>query len=237
MADSEEERPVPGAARVLARLAVLCSAPAVGWGVLTFGAANGVGFLVLVCVLLIAVPLFLRDAGTFRTLCLTIGWLVFGLSLWGAILGMFTLTPAALVLVAAGGRARPGRRSDRSRLVPLAIGVLVTVATCCLTGWFLLDEWGDRASAPQPDAFTATVREDSPLLRTDPEPPALRYDGSGLGHGATVVVLDEPSGRPGRVLTVYYRFATPAETEALRGLIAALPGVRDVRPCHWNLDC
>ncbi|MFC8720795.1 hypothetical protein [Kitasatospora sp. NPDC057198] len=222
---------------MLAGLAALGTAPAVGLGVLTLGTAGGIGFLLLALALVLALPLFVRDAESFRTLAQAVGWFVFALSLWCAMLGAFTLTPAALVLVAAGRQARPRRGSGRPRRAPLLFGVLVMAVTCGLTGWFLVGEWWGGKSFPRPDAFVATVREDSPLLRTDPELPVLRYDGSGLGHGVTIVVLGERPGRPGRVLTVYYRSATPAETEALRARLAALPGVQDVAPCHWNLDC
>ncbi|GAA2091204.1 hypothetical protein GCM10009759_15650 [Kitasatospora saccharophila] len=229
---------MPGSARVLAGLAVLCSAPAMGWGVLTLGTAGGIGFLVLAGVLLLAVPLSCRDARSFRTLCPAIGWSLFVLSLWCSLLGTFTLTPATLVLVAAGRQARPRRRADRPHRVPLPFGVLLTTATCCLTGWLLVQGLRDAEPAPQrPDGFAATLREDSPLLGPGPRPPALRYDGSGLGHGATTVVLKDRRDRPGRVLTVRHLEGTPDETRALQELIAALPGVQDVEPCHWNRDC
>lgn len=221
---SATRRRVPRAARVLAVLAVVCAAPALAWVVVVGGSFID-GPLVLGS-LATAVPLFTRDAATFRTACLATGWAVLVLSALGFLFGLFALTPAGIVLLTAGSRSHPGPRR-----LPLLVGGLVSATALGLAGWVIGQSW----VAPyfrEPDAYLATVREGSPLLGLGPRPAEIRGDGSGLGHGATDVSLAETGGVPGGRLIVVFDPRTPAaDLAVLRQRIVGLPGVGDVRLC------
>ncbi|GAA1406769.1 hypothetical protein GCM10009639_54950 [Kitasatospora putterlickiae] len=213
-------RSVPRAGRVLAVAATLCGAPAVLWVVLVGGSLID-GPLVLGS-LGAAAPLLARDATAFRTACLVFGWGLLAVSVLGALIGLFVLAPAGVVLLTAASRARP-----EPRCLPLLLGTLVATATLGFAGW----RFGTTSIAPyfqEPDAFVATVQKDSPLLRTGPHPELL-WDGSGLGHGATLVSMRETDSV--RLVVVFDTRTSDADLAVLRRLLADLPGVATVRLC------
>ncbi|MEV7188240.1 hypothetical protein [Kitasatospora sp. NPDC093102] len=225
METASARRRVPRTARVLAVLAMLCTAPALAWA--AGGDKSFIGDPLVFGSLVTTAPLFTRDADTFRTACRLTGWGVLAFSALGFLSGLFLLTPAGIVFLAAGSRSRP-----EPRRLPLLVGGLVTAATLGFAGWMIGEIW----IAPyfqEPDAFLATIQEGSPLLSVGQRPAGILSDGSGLGHGATDVGLKESDGIPGARLVVVFDPHTPAaDLAVLRQRIADLPGVRDVRLCN-----
>ncbi|MFB7618069.1 hypothetical protein [Kitasatospora sp. NPDC056181] len=220
METSSVRRSVPRAGRVLAVAAALCAAPAVAWVVLVGGSLID-GPLVLGSLAATA-PLFARDAAGFRRVCLATGWGLLAVSVLGFLFALFVLAPAGVVLLAAASRSRP-----EPRRLPLLIGALTASVTLGFAGWAAGAVW----IAPyfqEPDAFVAAVRPDSPLLRSGHHPELL-YDGSGLGHGATLVSLVD--GDTARLVVVFDPRTTGADLAVLRRMLAGLPGVTDVRLC------
>ncbi|WP_380283971.1 hypothetical protein [Kitasatospora purpeofusca] len=218
---------VPRSARVLAVLAVLCAAPAVFWVAAVGGSVIDGGLVV--GALVAAAPLLARKAADFRVYCLVAGWVLLAFSVLGFLSGLFVLAPAGVILLAAGSRARPGSH----RLAVLAGGT-VSVVTLGLAGWAIGQTW-ISPHFQDPDAYVATVREDSPLLSaTYSLSTVLRgaADSPALGDSVTDISLSRNGGTPGARLIVVFDPRTPATTLAdLRQKIAGLPGVEDVGLC------
>ncbi|MER7585647.1 hypothetical protein [Kitasatospora sp. NPDC097691] len=217
-------RPVPRAARVLVVLAIPCAAPAMGW--LVFSHGTVIDGPLMLGPLMTAAPQFARAADDFRTACLVNGWGLLGIGGIGFIFGLFVLMPAGIVLLAAASPTRP-----RPRRFPVLVGGVVSAVTLGLAGWVLGPVW-IGPYFQEPDAFLATVHEDSPLLGVGLRPTTLRVNATDLGHGATLVSLGETGGVPGGRLTVVFAPGAPtADLAVLRQRIAGLPGVSDARLC------
>ncbi|MER7708642.1 hypothetical protein ABTX81_37905 [Kitasatospora sp. NPDC097605] len=218
---------VPRGARVLAVLAVLCAAPAVFWVVDVGGSVIDGGLVV--GALVAAAPLLARKAADFQVYCLVAGWALLAFSTLGFFTGLFVLAPAGVVLLAAGRRARPGSH----RLAALAGGT-VSAVTLGLAGWAIGQIW-ISPYFQDPDAYLATVREDSPLLSaTYSVPTALQGAGDNpvLGHSVSDLSPSGNGGMPAARLVVVFDPRAPAAALAdLRQKIADLPGIEDVRLC------
>jgi len=225
-----EGGPVPRIARVLAGVAELLAALIAVWWY-DWAIAGLQGPLALVALLTLA-PQVARKARDFKVACRVVAGVLLVGSVVGVMLGLFLLLPSAVMLLAAGSRARP--YAGRLSAVVVAAVTAVTVGgTGVIIGRHFVLPW-----VQGPDTYVATVQSGSPLIPNH-APPALRVDDGQLGHGARNVYLTETGGVPGGRLVVRFDRHTPkADLATLRGLIRDLPGVTDVHPCTLELgDC
>ncbi|MFF4344901.1 hypothetical protein ACFY00_33890 [Kitasatospora sp. NPDC001540] len=120
-----------GDARALAAAAVPCAVLWLLWPVVEDGEVL-LPVLLAAPSLLVLLPWRARTEEGFADCCWAVGWLLAGAGVLGAPFGLFLLSPAGSVLLAAGFRARPG-----SGRLPGVLG-WTAAAFFLLLGLFLL---------------------------------------------------------------------------------------------------
>ncbi|MCX4546163.1 hypothetical protein [Streptomyces sp. NBC_01565] len=130
--------------RAMAGAAVLLGAIVAGWGLL-----SPLGVILVPPFVAIAWTVFVRERGSFQTLCLGVG---LGVSLFGVVLacfGTFAFIPSALILL----MARAADPRQRPVLARVLAGITAAMVAAALTGagWLAYDVW----RVGEPSSYTS----------------------------------------------------------------------------------
>ncbi|MFI5861153.1 hypothetical protein [Streptomyces sp. NPDC051546] len=202
--------------RSMAGLATLLMAAMTAWGV-----TSPFGMVLILPFLAIAPTPFVRERGTFRTLCLALG--ASGLLL-GTVLvsfGFIAVIPSAVVLLLAA-TADPRRRRVPARVCAGA-AVLVTAGALAFVGSLAYEVW---------------LR---PSYAYSVEIPGPRYGEDGLARGdlwryGVTGIHEERVGSATRLEVTYDGSLTGPERAALREALTAIPGAGPLQDCGRG-DC